>query len=297
MAAETETKPSDQAQEGALAPGALMFAILGGEHPERHGGLSVVGRELAYTLHRAIDHLERGARAGQNPSLLMRGGKAAWLVGEVDVAGNCYRAALPQFVELAEGAGRNAGTSADYYRLALAAGWMAMTCAAASEDEKQRVADNSALRGAIRQMQSSVQRLQGNTGQALTRLALDIARVRGGWLSGDMDLPRYFVQAEQHANALDTHSKSAFVGGRDQLALAAIRSVVEDRPEQHGAALSRFDAALQQLAVQPPSVTDLVDEELLALQAAALKRGAKLPALKLAPAAGAHVSELLPLVA
>jgi hypothetical protein len=111
-----------------------------------------------------------------------------------------------------------------------------------------------------------------------------------------MDLPRYFVQAEQHANALDTHSKSAYIGSRDQLALAAMRSVVEDRPEQHSVALTRLDTALQQMAPQPLSVTDLLDEEVLALQGASLKRGAKLPALKLAAPAGSIVSELLPLV-
>jgi hypothetical protein len=284
----------DEASTNGLAPGALMFAILGAEQPERHAGLSALGREMVYTLRRAISLLERGTRAEPDPSLLLRAGEAAWLAGELDVAGNCYRAAAPQLVELAESAGRTGGTSADYYRQALGAAWMAMTCAVA--DEKQRAADNSALRGIVRQMQASIQRLQSNTSQTLTRLALDVLRVRGGWLVNDMDLPRYFVQAERAANALDTHSKAAFVGGRDQLALAAIRAVVEDRPEQHGAALTRLDAGLQALVLEPPSVYDLMDEELLALQAASAKRGAKLPALKLAPAAGARVSELLPLV-
>ena len=67
-----------------LAPGALMFAVLGAEHPERHTGLSALGRELAHTLHRVVDLLERGARAVKDPALLMRGGKAAYLVGELD---------------------------------------------------------------------------------------------------------------------------------------------------------------------------------------------------------------------
>lgn len=295
MTAETSTQIEeiDQNAANGLPPGALVFAILGVEQPERHTGLTALGREMAYTLHRAISLVERGARAEHDPGLLMRGGKAAWLVGELDVAGNCYRAALPQLVELADGVGRNAGTSADYYRSALGAGWMAMTC---STDEKQRAADNSALQAMVKQLQASVPRLQANTGQALGRLALDVARVQAGWLVSDMDLPRYFVQAEQHASALDLHSKTAWAGGRDQLALVAIRSVVEDRTEQHGGALSKLDAALQAMAVEPPSVTELMDEALLALQAASVKRGAKLPALKLAPAAGSRVSELLPLV-
>ncbi len=292
----TEIQQVEAGQEGAtgLAPGALMFAILGGEQPEQHPGLSALGREMAYTLRHAIALVERGTRAEPDPSLLLRGGEAAWLAGELDAAGSCYRAAAPQLVELAEGAGRAGGTSADYYRQALSAAWMAMACA--GDDEKQRAADNSALRGIVRQMQASIQRLQANTSQTLARLALEVLRVRGGWLVNDMDLPRYFVQAERTANGLDAHSKSAFNGGRDQLALAAIRAVVEDRPEQHAAPLTRLDAALQALVIDPPSVYDLMDEELLALQAASVKRGAKLPALKLAPAAGSRVAELLPLV-
>ena len=59
------------------------------------------------------------------------------------------------------------------------------------------------------------------------------------------------------------------------------------------APLTQLDEYLTQQMMRPPTVMDMVDEELLALEAAAVKAGAQRTSLRCAPRAGSRRTEVL----
>ena len=254
----------------------------------RTGPTTPLGREIAYTLLHAQNYVVRLPKVEPDPILLLRAGRACWLVDEMDAMCVYYREAATQLMEVAE-LSRRTGSVAEYWRLALGALWMVATN---SEDGKERTADVSTLRSTAYKVLDVAQRMSLAAAQPLDRTALEISRLRGAWYTGDLEFPRVLSQVDQRAGALDVNNRGLWAGERDQLFLSAIKTLTNERPERAGAPLTVLDEFLTENATKPPTIMDIVDEELLALEAAALKKGARLDRLRNAPKRGARKAEL-----
>lgn len=264
----------------------LRAAMMGRGAP---GARSPLGHELAYVIEHAAAYLERGAKIEPAPIHVLRAARAFWLTGDVGQACRCYRAATEQLVELAETVGQRSGTLPEYFRLALGAAWMA---AAHSTNEKEKANDQLTLRMTARRAQEHGDRMLITAAQPLDKMAIELLRLRGLWLAGDPDADLLLSTIDRRLATMDANSKGLWMGERDQLTLAAIKALLRERPERVGAALLQLDDYLGGLSTRPPSINDLVDEELMALQAAALKRGVRLVPLVRAPRAGARRAEV-----
>lgn len=265
----------------SIRPGAAKSASSGPTTP--------LGREIRYTLLQAQNYLVRLPRVEPDHLLLLRAGRACWLADELDAMCVYYREAATQLLEIVELNGRRTGTSAEYWRLALGALWMTANF---SEEGKERTADQAALRSTAYKVLDVAQRMGLAAGQPLDRLSLEISRLRGAWYANDLEFPRTLSQVDQRAGAMDVNNRGLWVGERDQLTLAALKTITLERPERMGAGLTAIDEYITEYATKPPTIMDLVDEELLALEAAAVKKGARTDRLRAAPKRGARKSEI-----
>ena len=253
------------------------------------GPTTPLGREIRYTLLHAQNYLVRLPRVEGDHLLLLRAARACWLVDELDAMCVYYREAANQLLEIVDLNGRRTGTVSEYWRLALGALWMTATY---SEEGKERTADQATLRSTAYKVLDVAQRMALAAGQPLDRISLEISRLRGAWYAGDLEFPRILSQVDQRAAALDVNSRGLWTGERDQLFLAAVKTLTLERPERMGAPLTAIDEFITENAIKPPTIMDLADEELLALEAAALKKGARLDRLRNAPKRGARKSEI-----
>jgi hypothetical protein len=262
---------------------------IGGRPAIRSGPTTPLGREIQYTLLHAQNYIVKLPRVEPDPLLLLRAARACWLVDERDAMCVYYREAATQLLEVVDLNGRRTGTSSEYWRLVLGALWMA---ANHNEDTKERTSDQAALRSTAYKVLDVAQRMALAAGQPLDRISLELSRLRGAWYAGDLEFPRTLSQVDQRAGALDVNNRGLWAGERDQLTLAAIKTITLERPERMGAPLTALDEYITQAAPKPPTIMDLVDEELLALEAAAIKKGARLDRLRAAPKCGARKAEL-----
>ena len=253
------------------------------------GPTTPLGREIRYTLLHAQNYVVRLPKAEPDPILLMRAARACWLVDERDAMCVYYREAATQLLQVVDLSARRTGTASEYWRLALGALWMAATF---SEEGKERTTDQAALRSSAYKVLDVAQRMSLTAAQPLDRISLEISRLRGAWYAGDLEFPRVLSQVDQRAGALDVNNRGLWAGERDQLTLAAIKTVSVERPERMNPVLTALDEFITQTATKPPTIMDIVDEELLALEAAALKKGARLDRLRNAPKRGARKSEI-----
>lgn len=266
------------------APGAAAAA-------RKSGPTTPLGREIRYTLLHAQNYLVRLPRVEPDHLLLIRAARACWLVDELDAMCVYYREAATQLLEIVDLNGRRTGTVSEYWRLALGALWMTATY---SEEGKERTADQAALRSTAYKVLDVAQRMALAAGQPLDRISLEISRLRGSWYAGDLEFPRTLSQVDQRAAGLDPNNRGLWAGERDQLFLSALKTITLERPERMGVPLTTIDEFITENAVKPPTIMDLVDEELLALEAAALKKGARLDRLRNAPKRGARKAEIGP---
>ena len=253
------------------------------------GPTTPLGREIRYTLLQAQNYLVRLPRVEPDHMLLLRAGRACWLADEMDAMCVYYREAATQLLEIVDLNGRRTGTASEYWRLALGALWMAANY---SEEGKERTADQSTLRSTAYKVLDVAQRMSLAAGQPLDRISLEISRLRGSWYAGDLEFPRTLSQVDQRAGALDVNNRGLWAGERDQLTLAAIKTITLERPERMGAPLTAIDEFITAAAPKPPTIMDVVDEELLALEAAALKKGARIDRLRAAPKRGSRKAEI-----
>jgi hypothetical protein len=245
---------------------------------------------MRYTLLHAQNYVVRLPKVEPDPMLLLRAARACWLVDERDAMCVYYREAAIQLMEVAD-LSRRTGTVSEYWRLALGALWMAANF---SEEGKERTTDQATLRSTAYKVLDVAQRMALAAAQPLDRISLEISRLRGAWLAGDLEFPRVLSQVDQRAAALDVNNRGLWVGERDQLTLAAIKTLTLERPERMSPVLLALDEYITQNAAKPPTVMDVVDEELIALEAAALKKGARLDRLRNAPKRGARKAEIGP---
>lgn len=258
--------------------------------PERRrAATSTLGRELLYTLRQAQNHLVRLPRAEPDALLLLRAGRACWLIDDADMMCVFYREAAAQLQAEVEAHGRRTGTAPEFWRLALGALWMTATY---SDLPKEKNTDQGALRMLTYQILDVGQRLALDAAQPLDRQAIELVRLRAAWYAGDAEVQRLLTAAEQRAAAMDVNNRGLWTGERDQLTLAAIKSVTRERPERMAAALAQLDEHLWANATRPPTIMDLVDEELLALEAAAVKAGVRAGGLRTAPKRGARRADV-----
>ena len=271
---------------GGAASAATSLGIGGGERSAK----SPLGREIAYTLKHGWDYLLRLPKVEPDPILLLRAARACWLAGDIDAMCVYYRESAAQLQSVVELTGRRTGTAPDYWRLALGALWMVATN---SPEGKERTADQGALRSLGRQVVDMGARMASEAGQPLDRMALEMIRLRGAWYSNDLELQRVLSTTDQRASAMDVNNRGLWQGERDQLVLGALKTLLRERPERMNAPLAQLDDYLKQQMMRPPTVMDLVDEELLALEAAAVKAGAQRTSLRCAPRAGSRRTEVL----
>jgi len=220
---------------------------------------------------------------------LLRAARACWLVEELDAMCVYYREASLQLLAVVELGGRRTGTASEYWRLALGALWMAATY---SELGKERTTDQATLRSTTYKILDVAQRMALEAAQPLDRISIEMSRLRGAWYAGNLEVPRLLSAMDQRINAMDVNSRGLWMGEHDQLAFASLRAVIVERPERMAVALATLDEHLAQAAVRPPTIMDLVDEELLALEAEAIKKGARPDRLRLAPKRGARRAEM-----
>jgi hypothetical protein len=250
---------------------------------------SSLGREALYTLRQAQNHLVRLPRAEPDALLLLRAGRACWLIDDADMMCVFYREAAAQLQAEVEAHGRRTGTAPEFWRLALGALWMAATY---SDLPKDKNTDQGALRMLAYQILDVGQRMALEAAQPLDRLAIELVRVRAAWYAGDVELQRLLTAAEQRAAAMDVNNRGLWMGERDQLTLAAIKSVTRERPERMTVALAQLDEHLWSGATRPPTIMDLVEEEVLALEAVAVKAGVRAGGLRTAPKRGARRADV-----
>ena len=253
------------------------------------GPTTPLGREIRYTLLHAQNYLVRLPRVEPDHLLLLRAARACWLVDELDAMCVYYREAATQLLAIVDVSARRTGTASEYWRLALGALWMNATHA---PEGKERTADQAALRSTSYKVLDVAQRMVLTAAQPLDRVSLELSRLRGAWYANDLEFPRTLSQVDQRAGALDANNRGLWAGERDQLTLAAIKTITLERPERMGAPLTARVEFIAQAAPKPPTIMDLVDEELLALEAAALKKGARLDRLRAAPKRGARKTEI-----
>ncbi len=257
--------------------------------PTPKAARTALGREMQHTLRVGWEHLTHLPRVEPDPILLIRAARACWLLDDMDAMCVYYREAAVQLGEVVTLTGRRTGTAPDYWRLELGARWMAATYSA---EGRERTADQTALRSMGFQVMDTAQRLSQEAGQPLDRMALEMARLRGAWFGADPELDRVLAVTEQRAAAMDTNNRALWAGERDQLTLAALHGLLKERPERMGVPLTQLDEYLTAQMVRPPTVMDLMDEELLALQTAAVKAGVRNLSLRSAPRAGSRRTEM-----
>jgi hypothetical protein len=245
---------------------------------------------MQYTLLHAQNYVVRLPKVEPDPILLLRAARSCWLVDERDAMCVYYREAATQLMEAAE-LSRRTGSVSEYWRLALGALWMAANF---SEEGKERTSDQATLRSTAYKVLDVAQRMSLAAAQPLDRISLELSRLRGAWYASDLEFPRVLSQVDQRAAAIDVNNRGLWVGERDQLFLAAIKTLTLERPERMNPVLTALDEFITQNATKPPTVIDIVDEELIALEAAALKKGARLDRLRNAPKRGARKAELGP---
>jgi hypothetical protein len=266
----------------SIRPGARLGAV-------PSGPTTPLGREIRYTLLHAQNYLVRLPRVEPDHLLMLRAARACWLVDELDAMCVYYREAATQLLAIVDVSARRTGTSSEYWRLVLGALWMNATYA---PEGKERTADQAALRSTSYKVLDVAQRMALTAAQPLDRVSLEMSRLRGAWYANDLEFPRTLSQVDQRAGALDVNNRGLWAGERDQLTLAALKTITLERPERMGTPLAALDEFIAQAAPKPPTIMDLVDEELLALEAASLKKGARLDRLRAAPKRGARKNEI-----
>jgi hypothetical protein len=279
-------KPAGAEKDSGASSAGTSLGIGGG----RATAKSPLGREMAYTLKHGWDYLTRMPKVEPDPLLLLRAARACWLLDDMDAMCVYYREAAAQLRDVVEISGRRTGTASEYWRLALGALWMVST---RSAEGKERQADQAALRSFGFQVIDVTGRLISEAGQPLDRMALEMSRLRAAWYAADAELPRYLAQAEQRVAAMDANNRGLWQGERDQLFFNAVRTVIRERPERMGVPISQLDEYLTGQMVRPPTVMDLVDEDLIALEAAAVKAGAQRLSLRAGQRAGARKGEVV----
>jgi hypothetical protein len=245
---------------------------------------------MQHTLRLGWTYLLRMPKVEPDPLLLIRAARTCWLVDDMEAMCVYYREAATQLQEVVDVTGRRTGTAADYWRLALGALWMTSVN---SREGRERTADEAALRSFCFRVMDMADRLGTEAGQPLDRMALHMARLRAAWYANDPDFQRILSTVDQHANAMEANSRGLWQGERDSLVLTAIKTITRERPERMMAPLSQIDEYLTQQMERPPTVMELVDEDLLALEAAAVKMRAQRTSLRCAPRAGSRRTEVL----
>ncbi len=245
-----------------------------------------IERELESTLE-LVDELRRRSRRDELPGWVwLRAGRGCWLTGNLDWARDFYKRAAGGLAEYAMDVGRRTGTFESYAAAALGAAWMA--------DQREVLADTGRqLDTAAEQMLNSVELPP----EPLVRTGLLMTRLRASWYREQTVLVReHEAEVERRAGALDAWSKAAWQAGRDPLSHVAIRSLVNLRSATPGrftppgqqtpteiakAAFQALDRHLNEQRAKPPSIGDLVDEELISLAAAFRAQNVPLPVLRM----------------
>jgi hypothetical protein len=250
-------------------------------------------REINATLE-LIDELRQRSRRDELPGwVLLRAARSCWLIGNTDWAKDFYKRAALALTEYTLDTGRRNGAFEQYAHVAIGAAW---ACG-----QREVLADcGRQLDVAAEQMLNSIDLPP----EPLIRVGLLLTRMRVAWFREQSVLAReYDVEVARRAAGLDAWSKaawqaergiasyttlSAFIALRSTPATAA-RALPPGQPtplEVAGAALQALDRRLYDERARPPTVTDLVDEELLSCVAAQQSLNAPLPALRLPIAPG-----------
>lgn len=219
-------------------------------------------------------------QAGRNvvpPWLWLRSARACWLAARLDAAGDYYRQAAASLLRYATREARETGTLEPYANLALGAAWMTQ--------------DRDLLEDVASEVEATVgEELMAadTTTDPLLYAALLLTRLRAAWYSGQAKLLKDTDQElQRRVSLLDPWSKAFWREGRGSRSHAAITALLALKPPPIAQALQALDQWLVAQRAHPPSIGDLVDEELAAFAATAAEYRIPVPRLAMpVPVAG-----------
>ncbi len=216
-------------------------------------------REAEATLQLLAGTTRQPERNAVPPWLWLRSARACWLMARPDEARDSYRQAAASLLRYATRQARETGTLETYASLALGAAWMAQ-----DRDLQEDVA--SEVESAVAEELVAAD----TTTDPLLYAALLLTRLRVAWYSGQAKLLKETDQElQRRVSLLDPWSKAFWREGRGSRSHAAIMALVALKPPPIAQALQALDQWLVAQRARPPSIGDLVDEELAAFAATA----------------------------
>ena len=269
-----------------------MTASIAGSAPSAAEQLE---REIDATLE-LVDSLRERSRREELPGwILLRAARGCWLIGNADWSKDFYKRAALALTAYALDAGRRNGAFEQYAHVAVGAAWAS--------------GQRDVLTDCGRQLDVAAEQIINNVDlppEPLIRVGLLLSRMRIAWFREQSVLAReYDLEVARRAAGLDAWSKaawqaeralasyttlSAFVALRSTPATTA-RALPPGQPtplEGARAALQALDRRIYDERARPPTITDLVDEELLSCVAALEAQNAPLPSLRLPIAPGKY---------
>lgn len=270
-------------------------------------GQTPLGRDIVHALEFCREIEVKAGRVGVSGPIRLRAARAAWLVGDLPAAREHYRLAATQLLNEAQLVGQPTFTYCALAELALGAAWM-------SEDNQVRVAVyRSVLERAdaadppARFATKSPTRLD----EPLLRVTYALTKVRQHWYQGmyralknptdkaaqsalmrDLgESEGWLLRLARNARALDGQARDLWLSSRGPFTLALIKAASEaaqrdlDQALLGGETLNQFSIPadtgllnwLEASAAQPPTIMDLVDEELISVVDFAKRLRMRLP--------------------
>jgi len=240
-----------------------------------------IGRDLIASIERVHKAEEAGHRRLITGPQWLRAARASWLYGDLERASYCYRAAVTPLLDAAERLGQPAHAYSYYASLALGATWMAAGEARTAEDRRL-------LNETYRVVEIMAQQLLRAAWHPLEQVSLETLRVRAAWLTLREAVAREgLARLPQPLAALDQVGRTVWNRQRDSDSLTVYTALLTGRQETWLPAVMELDRVLALAQARPPTVIDLVDEELLSFAAALVRRGLPEPQLRSVRQAGA----------
>ena len=298
-----------------------------------------LGKDIVHTLTRLAEVPPDPQQEGSDPSFWVRAARAAWLIGDLDQAYECYRTIVPALlVHLTTEASRY-GMFAEFAAQALGCAWMAYAFGPEGRDPRRVQADQQALRTVAAAVLSASARLASEVGDertprshGLVRIHAEMTTLRAMWYGSwvDEDFARELQRLQQRGRPeqgmvppdrnpftdqlrriqqrgqrLDPGSQAQWTASREATALPVYVALLQreqlddtvvgrllqvlDEKLREGSSIAEIRGGI----TGPPTIGDLVDEELVSLATAVERRGGKVTGLRLPVQPGTRRSEVL----
>lgn len=228
-----------------------------------------VADELDATLKLIDDTQRRSVRAVVPGGVWLRAARACWLLAEMDWASEFYRRAASLMLADGQQDGRRQAIYAPICMHVLGAAWM-------SSDRDLLDQTGTTIDESCRALTQSLD----ITPEPVFGATLQLTRVRVAWFLGRGDaIQKVMPDLDRSIRALDRWGQWYWEGERDIHSHAAIKAIVDRRPDAAKAALVKYDEYLGTQRASVPTASELVDEEFISLVSTAQDLGIVLPKL------------------